>query len=157
MYPCFTQAICFSFKLLENIQSSCDRCQGNTKKVSPWTLKMEELRSAVIKHQKNFSELVVTDNAIKDGINCNSKNLEALKNLTLKINDRDKTLEDSLENKQILDKKDIVIVKKDLKTLNYKIDSVEDKLVDLVKGAVENVECKISRSIQDNERDRRNL
>ena len=44
---------------------------------------MEELRSAVIKHQKNFSELVVTDNAIKDGINSNSNNLEALKNLTL--------------------------------------------------------------------------
>ena len=67
------------------------------------------------------------------------------------------TARTSLENKQILDKKDIVIVKKDLKTLNYKIDSVEDKLVDLVKGAVENVECKISQSIQDNERDRRNL
>ena len=61
---------------------------SETPKSSPLDFKMEELRSAVIKLQKNFRELVNTDNAIKDGINCNTKNLEALKNLTLDIQER---------------------------------------------------------------------
>ena len=82
---------------------------------------MEEIRSAVIKLHKNFRELVVTDNAIKDGINCNSENLDALKNLTLDINERVKVLEDTFEKKKTINEKDIVIVKKDLRTLNSKI------------------------------------
>ena len=46
--------------------SYIDHCQQNTEKFPPWTIKMEEIRLAVIKLQKNFKELVVTDNAIKD-------------------------------------------------------------------------------------------
>ena len=66
---------------------------------------MEELRSAVIKLQKNVRELNVTDNAIKDAITCNSKNQETLKTLALDINERVKSLEDSFESKKGLDKR----------------------------------------------------
>ena len=40
---------------------------------------MEELRVAVIKLQKKFKERVVIEDAMKDVLNCNSKNMEALK------------------------------------------------------------------------------
>ena len=74
-----------------------------------------------------------------------------MKNLTLDIQERVKTLEEASEDKKI------GIVKKDLTTLESKIDSVEDKLVDDVKTAVENMENKISQSNKANERDRRTL
>ena len=118
---------------------------------------MEELRSAVIKLQKNFRELVVTDNAIKDGINCNITNLEALKNLTLDINERVKVLEDTFEKKKTINEKDIVIVKKDLRTLNSKIDGVEEKLGDDINCVVKNVETTISQSNINNDREKRKL
>ena len=107
---------------------------------------MEELSSAVIKLQKNFRELVVTDNAINDGFNCNSINLEALKNLTLDIDQRLKVIEDTLEKKRSLKENDIVTVKKDLRNLNSKIDGVEEKLVDDMTGAVKNIQTAISQS-----------
>ena len=50
------------------------------------------------------------------------------------INERVKSLEESFENKKALDKKDVFIAKKDMK-----IDSVEDKLIDDMKGAAENI------------------
>ena len=115
---------------------------------------MEELRSAVIKLQKNFRELVETDNAIKDGINCNSKNLEALKNLTLDINQRVKVLEDTLEKKKSLNDNDIVNVKNDLRNLNSKIDGVEEKLVDDMTGTVKHFETTISQSNKNHDRDK---
>ena len=118
---------------------------------------MEEIRSAVIKLHKKFRELVVTDNAIKDGINCNSENLDALKNLTLDINERVKVLEDTFEKKKTLNEKDIVIVKKDLRTLHSKIDGVEEKLGDDMNGAVKNIETTICQSNKNNDRDKRKL
>ena len=116
---------------------------------------MEELRLAVIKLQKNIKELAVADEAIKDVIRCNSKNLESLKNLTLDINERVKVMEDgSNEN---LKAPDLVIIKKDMTNLESKIDTVEEKLVDGIKNTIVNVENKVSQSNVNTERDRRNL
>ena len=63
---------------------------------------MEEVREAIQKLQLKFRELVATDDAMKDVINCHSKNMEALKNLTLTMNDRVKALEGNNKDKKIL-------------------------------------------------------
>ena len=49
---------------------------------------MEKLRKAVIKLQENFKKFIVTEEAMKDVINCFTKNVEALKKYTLEKNGR---------------------------------------------------------------------
>jgi hypothetical protein len=44
---------------------------------------MDEVREAIQDLQTKFRELVKTDNSMKDVINCHSKNMDALKNMTL--------------------------------------------------------------------------
>ena len=74
----------------------------------------------------------MTDNAIKAGINCNSKNLEALENLTLDIDQKERNL-------------------------NSKIDGVEEKLVDDMNCTVKGIKTTISQSNKNHDRDKRKL
>ena len=83
---------------------------------------MEELRNAIRMLEKNFKEV----------INCNSNNLENLKNYTLELNERVGDIEKTV--KGIKDKANDIIgekieaVQEDLLDLNTKIESVEEKL-----------------------------
>ena len=61
---------------------------------------MEEIKEAILKLQNKFRELEATDDAMKDVINCHSKNMEALKNLTLTMNNRVIALEENIKDKE---------------------------------------------------------
>ena len=122
---------------------------------------MEELRLAVIKLQKNFKERVVTENTMKDALNCHSKNMETLKSLTLTINERVGVLEDIFNNKntskddQIVEKMESV--KKYLKNLETKMDSVEDKLVNDIESTAARIDKDICESNDKQKHDRKKL
>ena len=72
---------------------------------------MEEIREAIFKLQTKFRELVAFDDAMKDVINCHSKNMEALKNLTLAMNNRVNALEENQKDKENPCKNDLILVK----------------------------------------------
>ena len=82
---------------------------------------MEKLKDAIRKLESNFKEV----------IDCHSKNLESLKNITLELNERGVALEKS-GNK--VHSADLSVVRKDLTKLEGKMDSVEEKLLDGFKS-----------------------
>ena len=93
---------------------------------------MEEIRQTIAQLQENIKTLAIADEAIKDVIKQNTKNLETLKNYNLEINDRFKALDKTFalgdiivnevarvrENMQNLMKRQIPLKKKQLK-INY--------------------------------------
>ena len=60
--------------------------------------KMEDIRKSVTMLQEKIKKLAIADEAFKEVINCNSKNLEALKNYTLELNERMVVIEDGIKN-----------------------------------------------------------
>ena len=84
--------------------------------------------------QEKFEKLAIADEAIKEVINCNSKNLEALQNYTLELNSRMGVIEDGIKNNTNVTS-DLVIekverVKRELTNLDDRIDMVEDKIIE---------------------------
>ena len=83
--------------------------------------------------QEQIKKLAIADEAFKEVINCNSKNLEALKNYTLELNERMVFIEGGIKNNTnasgdlAIDK--VERVKRELDNLDDKIDEVEDKIV----------------------------
>ena len=110
---------------------------------------MEEIRKTITKLQENIKELAIADEAIKDVVRCNSKNLDALKNYTLEINERVKALEECVKGKKAAG--DIIIeemsrVKEDLANLHEKIDNVEETLLEDIESKAARLEENISTS-----------
>ena len=124
------------------------------------TTEMEDLRKIVFKLQENIKKIEVTEEAMKDVINCYTKHVEALKRYTLGINERVGVIEDTLKgNNSSVD--DLIIekverVKEDLANLDEKIDSVEDKLVEDMENNKARIDV-LSNSIEHHKEESRKL
>ena len=112
---------------------------------------MEELRQTVSKLQEKIKKLAISDEAMRDVIGCNSKNLEALKNYTVEIYGRVGTIENELKHKNVV-KDDLIYekverVKREMENLDDRIDSIEDKLVEDMENTENRIDAGISISV----------
>ena len=111
---------------------------------------MEEIRQSIIKLQEKFKKLAIADEAIKDVINCNSKNLEALKHYTLELNERVVAIEDGFKGKNdatgdlIVEK--VERVRRELDNLDVRIDAVEDRVIEDLESTAAKLDENISNS-----------
>ena len=109
---------------------------------------MEELRQTVFKLKENVKKIMVTEEAMKDVINCYTKNVEALKTYTLEINERVGAIESTLKNNKAsfdgLINEKVEGVREDLASLDDKIDSIEDKLVEDLGNTVARIDENIA-------------
>ena len=99
---------------------------------------MDDIRQSVIKLNEKFKKLAIADEAMKEVISCNSKNLEALKNYTLDLNERIGVIEDGMKT-NINATGDLIIekverIKRELADLDDRIDTVEDKLTEDIES-----------------------
>ena len=90
---------------------------------------MEEVREAIQKLQLKFRELVATDDAMKDVINCHNK-----------------------KDKENPHGNEISLVKKGLSKLQTRIDSVENNLVEGFKSTTEKQKEVLQELLEDNDR-----
>ena len=113
---------------------------------------MEEIRQSVIKLQEKFKKLAIADEAIKEVINCNSKNLEALKNYTLQLNERIGAIEDGIKSNDngtgdLLVEK-VERVRRELTDLDDRIDTIEDKLIEDIECTAAKMDENLSQSTE---------
>ena len=122
---------------------------------------MEELRQTVIKLKENVKKMMVTEEAMKDVINCYTKNVEALKTYTLEINARVGVIEDTLKNDKAsfdgLIKEKVEGVREDLASLDEKIDTIEEKLEEDLENTEARMDKNISNSIEKQTQERKKL
>ena len=102
--------------------------------------------------QEKIKKLAIADEAFKEVINCNSKNLEALKNYTLELNERMVVIEDGIKNNTNatgdLAIEKVERVKRELDNLDDKIDAVEDKIIEDLEGTTAKMDEHIVKSTE---------
>ena len=111
---------------------------------------MDDIRQSVIKLNEKFKKLAIADEAMKEVISCNSKNLEALKNYTLDLNERIGVIEDGMKT-NINATGDLIIekverIKRELADLDDRIDTVEDKLTEDIESTAAKIYENVSYS-----------
>ena len=94
---------------------------------------------------------------MKEVINCNSKNLEALKNYTLELNERIGVIEDGIKTNTNapgdLNVEKVERVKRELADLDDRIYSVEDKLTEDIGSSatkMEDISISTEKQMQEN-------